>query len=73
MSRTDTTVIKVGGTSIPTESEVIMWSFNLWDAAKNGDVSLVKIYLDAGANVNFKNPNEVIRNNIGYCWTFLSS
>ena len=44
-----------------------MSGFNLWDAAKNGDVSLVKIYLDAGANVNFKNPNEVIRNNIGYC------
>ena len=46
---------------------------DLWDAAKNGNVSLVKIYLDAGADVNYKNPNEVIRNNIRYCWTVLSS
>ena len=50
-----------------------MSSRNLWDAAKNGDVSLVKEYLEAGADVNYKNPNEVIRNNIGYCWTVLSS
>ena len=50
-----------------------MSSYNLWDAAKDGDISLVKEYLDAGADVNYKNPNEVIRNNIGYCWTVLSS
>ena len=41
-----------------------MSSYNLWDAAKNGDISLVNKYLDAGADVNYKNPNEVIRNNI---------
>jgi len=45
-----------------------MSGFDLWDAASNDDVSLVKIYLDAGADVNYKNPNEVIRNNIGYCF-----
>jgi len=49
-----------------------MSSSNLYDAAKNGNVSLVKNYLDAGADANYKNPNEVIRNNIGYCWTVLS-
>ena len=42
-----------------------MSSCNLWDAARNGDVSFVKDYLDAGANVNYINPNEVIGNNIG--------
>jgi len=50
-----------------------MSSSNLWDAVRNGDVSLVKEYLDAGVDANYKNPNEVIRNNIGYCWTVLSS
>jgi len=50
-----------------------MSGFDLWNAAKNSNVSLVKTYLDAGADVNCKNLNEVIRNNIGYCWTVLSS
>ena len=51
-----------------------MLSYNhLWNASRNGAVSLVKGYLDAGADVNYKNPNKVIRNNIGYCWTVLSS
>jgi len=36
----------------------------VWDAARNGDVSLMKKYLDAGADVNYKNSNEVARNNI---------
>jgi len=45
----------------------------LWNAAKNGDVSLVETCLEAGVDVNYKNPNEVIRNNIGYCWAVLSS
>ena len=31
----------------------------LWDAAENGDVNLVKNYLEAGVNVNYKNSNEV--------------
>jgi len=31
-----------------------------------GAINLVKEYLDAGVDVNCKNPNEVIRNNIGY-------
>jgi len=34
-----------------------------WDAARNGDASLVKNYLNAGADVNYKNPNKVVRNN----------
>jgi len=34
----------------------------LWDAAKNGNVSFVKEYLDAGTDMNFKNPNEVVNN-----------
>ena len=50
-----------------------MSGYNLWNAANNGDISLVKEYLDVGADANYKNPNEVIRNNIGYCWTVLSS
>ena len=51
-----------------------MSSYYLRDAAENGDVNLVKKYLDAGVDVNYKNPDvEVMRNNIGYCWTVLSS
>ena len=50
-----------------------MSSYNLWHAARNGDVSLLKQYLDAGADVNYKSLNEVMKNNIGYCWTVLSS
>jgi len=45
----------------------------LWFAAKNGKVSLVENDLAAGVDVNHKNSNEVIRKNIGYCWTVLSS
>ena len=37
----------------------------LWNAAENGDVSLMENYLAAGTDVNYKNPNKVIRNNIG--------
>jgi len=50
-----------------------MSGFDLCDAVRNDDISLVKEYLAAGADVNYKNSNEVIRNNIGYCWTVLSS
>jgi len=34
----------------------------LWDAAYNGDAGMLKRYLDGGANVNYKNTEQVILN-----------
>ena len=40
----------------------------VWDAARNGDVSLMKKYLGAGAAANYKNTPMVIKTNIGQCF-----